>query len=175
VVARGRVVVNEGEMHVSQGWGKFIPMPANGQYAFSRIRARSQLPIKPELIEETLPPTTIAHVDDAQSVNGAQDPAAAPSSPAPDSIDGASAASVCSAASPKDSQTVTPEPSRRPSRDIFPAQPKEVYARPLTKGGSRNLQDSSFSLSGAQIDDSKSSKSSVRVANPTGGRSHGIW
>lgn len=177
VIARGRVVVNEGEMHVSQGWGKFVSMPANGQHAFTRIRTRSQLPIKPELVEETLPEVASAQGGDTPSLNGAQASAAASpapcASPAPDSVDGAMHGNAGS--STRGSIQGTPEQSRRPSRDIFPAQPKEFYQRPLTKGGSRNLQDSSFSLSGAQIDDARTSKSSVRVQNPPGGRSHGIW
>ncbi|XP_022657278.1 dihydropyrimidinase-like isoform X2 [Varroa jacobsoni] len=154
VVARGRVVVNEGEVHVSQGWGRLLEMPANGQHAFARIRARTALPPVPTEAEVMEPPRSSR--------------ASAAASPAPsggaDSVDGASVRSG-----------ETPFDQRRPSRDIFPAQPKEFHSRPLTKGGSRNLQDSSFSLSGAQIDDNKNAKSSVRVHNPPGGRSHGIW
>lgn len=44
-----------------------------------------------------------------------------------------------------------------------------------TRSGVRNLQDSSFNLSGAQIDDDKLGKTGIRVHNPPGGRSSGIW
>ncbi|XP_003747176.1 dihydropyrimidinase [Galendromus occidentalis] len=153
VVARGRVVVNEGDLHVGQGWGRLLPMPTNGQHAFARIRVRDNLPPAPteEEVIETPPPPR----------------ASVTASPAPSAVDSVDGGSVCSG-------VATPE-HRRPSRDIFPAQPKEFHSRPLTKGGSRNLQDSSFSLSGAQIDDTRNAKSSVRVHNPPGGRSHGIW
>ncbi|OQR73411.1 dihydropyrimidinase-related protein 2-like [Tropilaelaps mercedesae] len=154
VVSRGRVVVNEGEVHVSQGWGRLLTMPVNGQHAFARIRARAALP--PEATEDEV-------IEPPRSSRASAVASPAPSGGA-DSVDGASVRSG-----------ETPFEQRRPSRDIFPVQPQEFHRRPLTKGGSRNLQDSSFSLSGAQIDDNKNAKSSVRVHNPPGGRSHGIW
>lgn len=52
---------------------------------------------------------------------------------------------------------------------------QEFHTRGPTRSGGRNLQDSSFSLSGAQIDDSLGQRSGIRVHNPPGGRSSGIW
>lgn len=51
----------------------------------------------------------------------------------------------------------------------------EFRRRPPTRSGGRNLLDSTFSLSGAQIDDDKKSRTTIRVQNPPGGRSSGIW
>jgi len=48
VVARGRVVVKDGELHASQGWGRFLSMAPNGQHAFTRIKMRAQVPVRPE-------------------------------------------------------------------------------------------------------------------------------
>ncbi|KAL3221201.1 hypothetical protein MRX96_029540 [Rhipicephalus microplus] len=69
----------------------------------------------------------------------------------------------------------TPPPAPYYKEPLYPATPREFHSRPLTRGGCRNLQDSTFSLSGAQIDDDKGSRAAIRVHNPPGGRSSGIW
>jgi len=42
-------------------------------------------------------------------------------------------------------------------------------------GGVRNMQDSSFALSGAQYDDGRNKRSGTKVSNPPGGKSSGFW
>lgn len=49
------------------------------------------------------------------------------------------------------------------------------FYKGTTRSGVRNLQDSSFNLNGSQIDDDKIGKTAIRVHNPPGGRSSGIW
>ncbi|XP_057180532.1 dihydropyrimidinase-related protein 5b [Triplophysa rosa] len=50
--------------------------------------------------------------------------------------------------------------------------PMQVTTRP---GGIRDLHESSFSLSGTQVDDHVPKRSSARILAPPGGRSSGIW
>jgi len=56
-------------------------------------------------------------------------------------------------------------------------QANEFHSRPPTKSGARNAFDSSFALSGAQIDDPKGSRqgTGTRVSKPPGGESQGLW
>ncbi|KAG8181933.1 hypothetical protein JTE90_000044 [Oedothorax gibbosus] len=58
---------------------------------------------------------------------------------------------------------------------VVPSKSSSFHSRPPTRSGGRNLQDSSFSLSGEQIDDSKGNRSGIRVNNPPGGVSKGFW
>lgn len=44
-----------------------------------------------------------------------------------------------------------------------------------TRSGTRHQQDSSFSFSGAQADDDKGQKRSMKVSQPPGGKSSGLW
>ncbi|KAI1897686.1 hypothetical protein AGOR_G00085840 [Albula goreensis] len=52
----------------------------------------------------------------------------------------------------------------------------DTPTRPCTRhGGMRDLHESSFSLSGSQVDDHVPKRSSARILAPPGGRSSGIW
>ncbi|KAK2141686.1 hypothetical protein LSH36_1057g00094 [Paralvinella palmiformis] len=51
----------------------------------------------------------------------------------------------------------------------------QFHCRPTTSSGGRHMQDSSFSLSGAQIDDKQQKKQGTRVSQPPGGTSSRLW
>lgn len=58
--------------------------------------------------------------------------------------------------------------SDRASDDSF-------HNRPPTRSGGRNMQDSTFAFSGAQIDDSQPQRTTSRVIQPPGGKSTSLW
>jgi len=47
--------------------------------------------------------------------------------------------------------------------------------RAPTRSGNRNMQESSFALSGQQFDDSKGARASTKVSHPPGGKSTALW
>ncbi|KAM7537882.1 hypothetical protein Aperf_G00000079166 [Anoplocephala perfoliata] len=51
----------------------------------------------------------------------------------------------------------------------------QFHHRPPTSSGSRNMQDSSFSLSGSQFDDQMPTRTSTRTMQPPGGKSNSLW
>lgn len=147
VISQGRVVVENGEVHAVKGSGKFVPMAPNCNYVYAAVRQReAAIPHKVDRSAAPPPPEVVA---------AAEEPAVT--------------AEVAAAGQH------TPRPAPYYKEPLFPATPREFHSRPLTRGGCRNLQDSTFSLSGAQIDDDKGAKATIRVHNPPGGRSSGIW
>lgn len=145
VVSQGRVVVENGEVHAAKGVGKFVPMAPNCSYVYSAVRQREAS--MPRKIDRSAP------------------------TPEPETVEEAPVSPANAAPATKS----TPPPAPYYKEPLYPATPREFHSRPLTRGGCRNLQDSTFSLSGAQIDDDKGSRAAIRVHNPPGGRSSGIW
>ncbi|XP_076371139.1 dihydropyrimidinase-like isoform X2 [Tachypleus tridentatus] len=131
VVSQGRVVVDEGELHVSQGVGRFIATPPFSQYVYACINERDQVR-QPQKVEREPYEGPVNHI-------------------------------------------VMDGPRREFGKDAGLSQQAEFHTRPPTSSGARNLQDSTFSISGAQIDDNKSTRSHIRIQNPPGGRSTGLW
>uniref|UniRef100_A0A1W7RAR0 dihydropyrimidinase n=1 Tax=Hadrurus spadix TaxID=141984 RepID=A0A1W7RAR0_9SCOR len=135
VIAQGRVVLEEGELHVCQGMGRFIPASPFSPFVFNCImeREKARQPIKVNREAYTGPvKEEVAYLTDGTQV---------------------------------------------PYREtvIMSQSSKEFHSRPPTRSGGRNLQDSTFSLSGAQIDDNKSPRAGIKINNPPGGRSTGLW
>ncbi|EEC06983.1 dihydroorotase, putative, partial [Ixodes scapularis] len=127
VVSHGHVVLEEGQLKVSEGSGRFVSLPPFSPHTFSCLFERERV------------------------FNGGVTPG-------------------------KEGQTPyrAQNSPHTPYSPLTPSQ-QQFHTRGPTRSGGRNLQDSSFSLSGAQIDDSEGQRSGIRVHNPPGGRSSGIW
>ncbi|CAH1786300.1 unnamed protein product [Owenia fusiformis] len=120
VISGGRVVLDEGELHVTQGVGKFVPTPVNAEHVYGRVRNRESARIPQKVVRDPYEGKVI-------EISNTVADSHAPINPiCPNAING--------------------------------ADPFSTHSRPPTSSGGRNLQDSSFSLSGDQWDQSSPRK-----------------
>lgn len=131
VITRGHVVVEDGQVKVTQGQGKFISTPSNSEILYGRMKERQRVnkPCKVEREPYTGPVIQVG--------------------------------------------AGTPE-KKIPESPII-GDGTEFVSRGKTQSGGRNLHESSFAFSGAQIDDKDPKRIQTRVSNPPGGKSSGLW
>ncbi|XP_074659786.1 dihydropyrimidinase-like isoform X2 [Tubulanus polymorphus] len=137
VISNGKVVVDDGELHVTQGVGRFIPMPCHGEYAYGKIKN----------LDKTRQPKKVEREPYTGNV-----------------ID----ITACKPPEVSKSHNVANNPILNP----LMAQDEAFHKRPKTRSGGRNMQDSSFSISGAQFDDDAPKRTATKLQQPPGGRSH---
>lgn len=150
VVAQGRVVLDQSGLHVVHGMGRYLarqPFP---------IMAYGPLRIKTRLVPATVDRTQLGAGGDKQRPPQQQD------------VDGKlGELSIGTAGWP----TVGSQVSNTQAEN----QTDEGFHQRASRSGVKNMQDSTFKLSGEQVDD-KHNRSNIRVSGqPPGGRSSGLW
>lgn len=154
VVAQGRVVLDQAGLHVTQGSGRYLPRQPFPITAYGPLKIRSRL------IPESVDRSAAAVAADAAAAAAGQ----GGDNPALEVKMGE--LNVVVAAGQR--SAVSPRPDSSDGSDGF-------HTRP-SKSGVRNMQDSTFKLSGEQVDDHQN-RSSIRCSTkqPPGGKSSGLW
>lgn len=159
VIAQGRVVLDQTGLHVVQGSGRFLARQPFPVAAYGPLRIKSRL--MPLGVDRSSKEATVEAEAEPEAEVG--------------SIK-ADINSKVAAISLKDDQKIalatdearsSPHPSNSQDEDAF-------FSR--TKNGVRNMQDSTFKLTGEQVDDKLNSRTNIRTSGqPPGGKSSGIW
>ncbi|XP_038600003.1 dihydropyrimidinase-related protein 4 [Tachyglossus aculeatus] len=153
VISQGKVVLEDGNLSVTPGSGRFIPRKTFPDFVYKRIKARNRLAEMqgvprglydgPPLHEVTTPGTW----------------ASAPGAGAtPGTATGMAKSSSASAASAG---------AGGPSARMVASCPGKGFLAPI-----RNLHQSGFSLSGSQADDHIARRTAQKIIAPPGGRSN---
>lgn len=136
VITGGSIVVDEGQLKVTQGLGRFISMPTNAQYVFGRLNNMNKAS-QPQKVEREEYTGAVVEI--------------------------------------KAEEMAALNRNLRGDNPIMPAEGSAGFAPRGTCGGVRHMQESSFSLSGAQIDDNRGKRCGTKVSNPPGGKTTGFW
>ena len=171
VISNGRVVVRDGQLNVIQGVGRFLPTPVNSPYVYSRLNRLEQYwtPVK---VDRSVRPDT----KEPQTPKQLQ---AAPNPTVPAPTNGQSKlAEQLEMLNCEVEQAHEVEGPPSPTSSVISSvsnASSDGFHRIKTRSGVKNLQDSTFKFTGEQIDDNKISRTNIKVANPPGGRSAGLW
>ncbi|XP_071452014.1 dihydropyrimidinase isoform X1 [Hetaerina americana] len=158
VIVNGRICVDEGDLKAVHGFGRFVPTPVYAPFVYEMVKDRDES-LKEKPYVDGIPPT-------GSNAAMTEDPM------------------VCTTANAVHKISLNTTHEQNGSDDHILAAgthetpcstPGDAHSRPLTKAGSRNLQDSTFSISSENPEDS-THRASIRVQNPPGGKSSGgFW
>jgi len=161
VIAGGRVVLDEeGRLQTIQGSGKYIPRTAHPHIAFSRLIQRD-LNLGPIKVDRSAAAVEATKAGDVR--NGAA--GITPKKPI---------GSPLSIVTNLDNIRVSDAP-HSPGGSSSGSLTPTGFHKIQTRSGVRSQQDSGFKLTGQQIDDDRLGRTSVKLHQPPGGKSSGIW
>lgn len=147
VVAQGRVVLDQSGLHVAQGSGRYIARQPFPISAYGPLRIKNRLVPVP--------------VDRSGAAEAAQEQAKGATGQIEEKL--------------ADVHLQTGAGHRSAKHDDNSNNIEQGFNSRITTSGVRNMQDSTFKLSGEQVDDQQN-RSHIRYSGqPPGGRSSGLW
>uniref|UniRef100_T1IR18 dihydropyrimidinase n=1 Tax=Strigamia maritima TaxID=126957 RepID=T1IR18_STRMM len=167
VIANGRLVMEEGALRACQGAGRFVAMPTFSPHIYMRVQGKDKA-LLPCVIDREPSNGPVVESPMVAATNGVRLQESMPFKSSPICFD------LPIPGTPMSGLPVSSSPMSASPGSVS-SMSEEFHQRPPTRGGHRNLQDSSFSLSGAQFDDAKSPRPGIRVNNPPGGKSTALW
>lgn len=163
VIQGGRIVLDEeSKLSVTQGAGKFIPRAVNSAHCFGRLVMRD-LNLGPFKVDRS-------NASEKNGVNSGGDGVV--STPGQRRESGGSGLSVLTDLDNIKSEAAGNSPSGSSTGSLTPT---GFHKTIMNKSGVRSQQDSNFKLTGQQIDDDKLGRTSVKLHQPPGGKSSGLW
>lgn len=172
VIAQGRVVLDESGLHASQGSGRYLSRHPWPTLAYGPLKIKSRLVVRP--VDRS------AQVQAVEEAPGSDDRVAGKGAGEVESkLAELSVGRGQAAGGGAGGQPPSPAPQLAPSdNSTGPADSQlgsDGFHTRTSKSGVKNMQDSTFKLSGEQVDD-KLNRSNIRVSGqPPGGRSSGLW
>lgn len=169
VVQGGRVVLDEeGKMSIIQGAGKFIPRSPNASHCFSRLLMRD-LNLGPFKVDRSG-----SKEKNGTTTGYGQTAIAGDALTPPKRRESGQGLTVIT-----DLDNIRSEASstghHSPGSSTGSLTPTGFHKTIMNKQGVRSQQDSNFKLTGQQIDDDKLGRTSVKLHQPPGGKSSGLW
>ena len=169
VVSQGRVVVRDGQVNVTQGTGRYIRTEPFSTYVYSRLKN----------LEQSYPPIRVDRNQTTAAAKSSQPLQAQAHQQKQVYIEQKLQQLHLNTAgdhSHVDAPSLQPpSPTTSTISNVSNGSSVDGFHRARTRSGVKNLQDSTFKLTGEQIDDSRISRTNVRVACPPGGKSSGIF
>lgn len=166
VISAGRIVLDEeGKLHTIQGSGRYVSGPPFSHIAFSRLIQRD-LNLGPIKVDRS----AVASVDLSKEQHGKTEQksnedrnGAKPSTP------------VLSLSTELDAFRMSEAGPHSPSGSSTGSNTPSKFHKTTTRSGVRSQQDSSFALTGEQVDDDKKGRTAIKLHQPPGGKSSGLW
>lgn len=175
VIAQGRVALDQTGLRVTQGSGRYLARQPWPTLAYGPLKIKSRLvarPVDRSAIDET------ARLQEKESSGKAANGEMEATSELENKL-GELSVGRGQASSGGQAATLSSMPPPAPSDSPIAATESQVgsdgFHSRTSKSGVKNMQDSTFKLSGEQVDD-KLNRSNIRVSGqPPGGRSSGLW